>query len=207
MKGIFITFEGGEGCGKSTQAKHLSDYLQKQGYNTFLTREPGGPKISEAIRTMLLSNENHEMDNRTEVLLYCASRAQHTAEWILPKLNAGYIVISDRYFDSTSAYQGAARQIPANDVNALHSFATFGLVPDLTFLIDLDVKTGLGRLDVKKIDRLESESFEFHQRVRDGYLDIAKKNSDRFIVIDGDRPIEVISIDILEIIKKIIKGR
>ncbi|MEA1972451.1 MAG: dTMP kinase, partial [Candidatus Cloacimonadota bacterium] len=173
MRGIFVTFEGGEGCGKSTQSKLLKEFLEKEGYPTFLTREPGGPKISEEIRDMLLDKSNSEMHNRTEVLLYSASRAQHTAQWILPKLEDGQIVISDRYYDSTSAYQGAARLIGKKDIEMLNEFATFEIVPDITFLIDLDHKKGLNRIDTKKIDRLESESFEFHQRVRKGFLKIA----------------------------------
>lgn len=206
MKGLFITFEGGEGCGKSTQAKLLTEFLQAQNEKAIFTREPGGPKISEKIREMLLSKENHEMENRTEVLLYSAARAQHTAQWILPNLEEGNIVISDRYYDSTTAYQGAARLLNSADINHLNRFATFDLQPDITFLIDVEVEVGLSRLDKTKIDRLEAESIEFHKRVRQGYLKLAKENPKRIIVIDGNLSVEKVNEKIIDILKKL-RGR
>ena len=129
---LFITFEGVEGCGKSTQAKMLKEYLENIGKKVLLTREPGGPKISEDIRNILLDRNNHEMLPEKEMLLYMASRSQHTGEWIIPALEKGTFVISDRYYDSTIAYQGAARKIDRNIIDTITKYATFGLVPDLT---------------------------------------------------------------------------
>jgi len=199
MKGIFITFEGVEGCGKSTQAKMLADFLKKNGFEVLLTREPGGPKISEQIRAILLDKHNSEMLPETELLLYMASRSQHTGEWIIPALSEGKIVISDRYYDSTIAYQGAARQINRNIINTIRKYATFGLIPALTILIDLPVKTGLSRISPKNADRLEQESFSFHKKVRKEFLSIAQKEPKRFLVIDGEKSIK-------EIHKTIIKN-
>ncbi|MDO9578052.1 MAG: dTMP kinase [Candidatus Cloacimonadales bacterium] len=200
MKGIFITFEGIEGCGKSTQAKLLADYLQKTGKEVLFTREPGGPKISEEIREILLNNANAEMIPRTEVLLYMASRSQHTSEWIIPALKNGKIVISDRYYDSTIAYQGAARKIERNIIDMLTTFATFGLKPDITFLVDLPAEIGLARIEQKDADRLERESLDFHKKVRAGFLKIAEQEKDRYIVLNGAKTVNEIH---REIIKKI----
>ncbi|HPR18146.1 MAG TPA: dTMP kinase [Candidatus Cloacimonadota bacterium] len=170
----------------------LSEYLQGIGIDVLLTREPGGPKISEEIRRILLSTENKEMIPETEVLLYMASRSQHTAEWILPALQSGKWVISDRYYDSTRAYQGAARKIPAETIDILTRFATFALKPDLTFLVDLPAEIGLSRIEAKLADRLEQESLVFHQNVRKGFLQIAGMEKDRFVILDGRQSIEEI---------------
>ncbi|MCF7858094.1 MAG: dTMP kinase [Candidatus Cloacimonetes bacterium] len=201
-KGIFITFEGIEGCGKSTQAKMLKDHLEKIGKQVFLTREPGGPKISETIREVLLSIDNKEMLPQTEVLLYMAARSQHTGEWIIPELQKGKIVISDRYYDSTFAYQGAARKIDGKLIDTIRRYATFGLVPDITFLIDLNEEIGLSRILENKADRLEQESLLFHKKVRDGFLVLAKKEPARFRVLDGNKSIEQIYQAVINIIDK-----
>lgn len=201
-RGLFITFEGIEGCGKSTQAKLLEEYLKEQGIDVFLTREPGGPKIAEQIREMLLSIDNKEMLPETEVLLYMASRSQHTGEWIIPELNKGKTVISDRYYDSTFAYQGAARDIDGKLIDTIRKYATFGLVPDLTFLVDLPEQIGLSRILAKDADRLEQESIDFHGRVRDGFLALAKEESARFIVLDGKKSIDQIHNDVVNVIVK-----
>ncbi len=201
-KGLFITFEGIEGCGKSTQARMLKEFLINEGKSVFLTREPGGPKISEEIREILLSVENKEMLPQTEVLLYMASRSQHTGEWIIPELEKGKIVISDRYYDSTFAYQGAARKINGKLIDTIRRYATFGLVPDITFLVDLPEEIGLSRILAKDADRLEQESMEFHKRVRDGFLDLADKEPERFVVLDGKKSINEIYNDVIDIIKK-----
>jgi dTMP kinase len=192
MKGLFITFEGIEGCGKSTQSKMLRDYLQQTSRQVLLTREPGGPKISEAIRSILLSCENAEMLPETELLLYMASRSQHTGQWILPALQQGSWVISDRYYDSTLAYQGAARSIDRSIIDPITRYATYGLVPDITFVVDLPAEVGLSRIAAGTADRLEQESLEFHRRVRQGFLTIAKEDPSRYIVIDGGQTIEAI---------------
>ena len=201
-KNLFITFEGIEGCGKSTQARMLKEFLVKEGKSVFLTREPGGPKIAEEIREMLLSVENKEMLPQTEVLLYMASRSQHTGEWIIPELEKGKIVISDRYYDSTFAYQGAARKINGKLIDTIRRYATFGLVPDITFLVDLPEEIGLSRILVKDADRLEQESMEFHKRVRVGFLDLAKKEPERFVVLDGNKSIKEIH---KQVIYKVLK--
>jgi len=199
-QGLFITFEGIEGCGKSTQAKLLEGFLIGKGINVFLTREPGGPKIAEQIRQMLLSIENKEMLPETEVLLYMAARSQHTGEWIIPQLKKGNVVISDRYYDSTFAYQGAARDIDGKLIDTIRKYATFGLVPDITFLVDLPEQIGLSRILAKDADRLEQESMEFHKRVREGFLDLARKEPDRFKVLDGNKSIEEIHESVVSII-------
>lgn len=185
MKGLFVTFEGIEGSGKSTQMKLLSDSLYAIGHQCLLTREPGGPPIAEKIRGLLLDPGNKDMLPRTELLLYSASRAQHTGEWILPALQEGKIVLCDRYYDSTFAYQGAARSQDMEFIQVLTSFATHATVPDLTFLIDLDVQTGLGRISSRQLDRLEQEDVSFHEQVRKQYLLLAQENSERFVVLNG----------------------
>jgi len=165
LKDIFYLVGVAHDFGKATT--YFQEYLKEKNRKVFLTREPGGPKISEEIRRVLLSTENKEMLPRTEILLYMASRSQHTGEWIIPHLEQGFFVISDRYFDSTIAYQGAARKIPRNIIDTLTDFATFGLKPDLTFLVDLPAEIGLSRIEAKKADRLEQESLAFHQEVRE----------------------------------------
>ena len=204
MKGLFITFEGIEGCGKTTQAELLADYFRQQGREVLLTREPGGPKISESIRKILLSKDNYEMLPETEMLLYMASRSQHTGEWIIPAIESGKDVISDRYYDSSIAYQGAARKIERNIIDIIIKYATFGLRPDLTFLIDLPVEKGLSRLKIGHIDRLEQESLEFHNKVREGFLKIAESEKKRYIVIDGNKTVEGIHKIIIKKVKEYI---
>jgi dTMP kinase len=201
MKGLFITFEGIEGCGKSTQAKLLKEYLEEKGWSVFLTREPGGPKISEAIRKLLLSTENKEMLPETEVLLYMASRSQHTGEWIIPALQKGKMVISDRYYDSTLAYQGAARRIDIKLIDTITKFATFGIKPDITFLVDLPAEIGLSRISKQDADRLEMESIEFHKKVRKGFIEIAKREKKRYIIVDGTKSVEEIHNEIMKIME------
>jgi len=201
-KGLFITFEGIEGCGKSTQAKLLKEYFIQEGRSVFLTREPGGPKISEKIREILLSVDNKEMLPQTEVLLYMASRSQHTGEWIIPELEKGNIVISDRYYDSTFAYQGAARKIDGKLIDTIRRYATFGLVPDITFLVDLPENIGLSRIRDEDADRLEQESMAFHKKVRNGFLNLAEIEPERFVILNGKKSIKEIHIDVIKIINK-----
>ncbi|MBP7205933.1 MAG: dTMP kinase [Candidatus Cloacimonetes bacterium] len=185
MTGLFITFEGIEGSGKSTQMVLLGQKLSNRGLPVLLSREPGGPPIAEAIRALLLDPRRSEMLPRTELLLYSASRAQHTGEWILPALKEGKTVLCDRYYDSTFAYQGAARDQDMDFIRLLTAFATFNTVPDITFLIDLPVAAGLARISDRQLDRLEQEDTAFHERVRNQYLDLAKTHSERFVVLDG----------------------
>ena len=204
MRNLFITFEGIEGCGKSTQARLLKDYLTTQEHVVFLSREPGGPKISEQIRSILLDVENGEMTPETELLLYLAARCQHTAKWIKPVLDRGGIVICDRYFDSTYAYQGIARNMDMEKVKYLNDFATYGLVPDLTFILDLPVELQMYRMLAKKLDRIELESRDFHNSVRSAFLDIAKEG-DRYVVLNGRNDIYDIHREVCDIANKRIK--
>jgi len=191
MQGTLITFEGIDFSGKSVQANLLHGALKDRKLPVLFLREPGGTEISEKIRMVLLDNANHKMSAITEVLLYSAARAQMVRENILPNLEAGSIVICDRYFDSTTAYQGFGRKIDLDFIKKLNNFATEELVPDLTFLIDLDPKIALQRKKTD-LDRLENEDSEFHQRVRNGYLEITRLHSDRFVIIDGTQSIAAI---------------
>lgn len=189
MTGFFITFEGIDFCGKTTQAKKLADYLKREGYDVVLIREPGGERISEKIRKILLSEKNREMTHTTELLLYLASRAQLTERIVLPNLKQKKIVICDRYSDSTLAYQGYGRGLNKSMIRNLNQVASSGLSPDLTILLDVPVEISLKRKAKEKKnkggDRLEKEKFEFHQRIRDGYLKITQKNKKRIKIIDG----------------------
>ena len=185
MKGLFITFEGTEGSGKSTQVRMLEAVLRKMDIPCLKTREPGGPPISEAIRAILLNPAFTEMQAETELLLYMASRAQHTAQWIIPALERGEIVLCDRYNDSTIAYQGAARDLDQDFIAALAKFATRSRVPDITFLVDIPVETGLARIQSRELDRMENEAIGFHRKVREQYLRLASSQAFRYIVLDG----------------------
>ncbi|MFH1653346.1 MAG: dTMP kinase [Pseudomonadota bacterium] len=205
-KGLFITFEGIEGCGKSTQIKLLADFLKKEGSQVLLTREPGGTSIGDKIREILLDPENAGMSARCELLLYSASRHQHVSEKIIPSLKKGMVVLSDRFFDATQAYQGAARKLSGDLVEECRRIATEGIDPDLTFILDLPAKEGLNRIssrydkDGGGADRLESEDIGFHERVREGYLQIAKREPKRVVVIDAKKTVDEIH---EEIVKKL----
>ena len=185
---MFITLEGPEGSGKTSHMPQLVEYLRAQGHAVFPTREPGGTSIGEQIREVIHDLKNVEMHARTETLLYQAARAQIVEQVIKPRLADGEIVISDRYFDSTIAYQGYGHQQDLEQVRALVKYATGGLTPDLTILLDVDVEVGLKR---KKKDnewnRLDAYTVEFHQRVRAGYLEMAKQEPGRWIVVDAGR--------------------
>jgi dTMP kinase len=184
MKGRFISFEGIEGSGKSTQAKLLYDYLSNKQVEVILTEEPGGTQIGAKIRSVLLAVEHREMTPLTELLLYNASRAQHIQEVILPALNRGAFVITDRFTDSTIAYQGYGRGLDLQMIDSMDMLATGRLRPDITLLLDLDVKTGLQRnRGVNKKDRLELEDVSFHERVRNGYHMIAAQDLGRIKLI------------------------
>ncbi|OQC69770.1 MAG: Thymidylate kinase [Candidatus Cloacimonetes bacterium ADurb.Bin003] len=182
----------------------LVEVLKAKGIPYVTTREPGGTKISEAIRDLLLNPEFMEMKPETELLLYCASRAQHTAELILPALEEGKIVISDRYFDSTYAYQGAARELDEEVINVLTRFSTYGRNPDLTFLLDLPVEVGLARIKNRNLDRLEQETLSFHEKVRRQFLSIANKYPSRYIVLNGESQPEIIHRQILSTLQPFI---
>ncbi|MBM3150619.1 MAG: dTMP kinase [Chloroflexi bacterium] len=185
---MFITFEGPEGSGKTSHIPSLVEFLREKGYTVFPTREPGGTSIGEQIREVLHSLKNTEMHARTETLLYQAARAQFVEQVIRPRLALGEIVLSDRYADSTLAYQGYGHQQDLEQVRALIKYATGSLVPNLTILLDVDVETGLKRK--KKADewnRLDAYTVEFHQRVRNGYLEMVKQEPGRWVLVDAGR--------------------
>ncbi len=186
MGGHLITFEGGEGSGKTTQIAHLARYLEKKGYRVLQTREPGGTLIGEAIRSLLLYPKEVHCTPKAELFLYLADRAQHLEEVILPALSEDQVVLCDRFTDSTLVYQGAARALPLRKVQDMTRFAADGLKPDLTFLLDIDVKKGLSRLRTRaEVNRLDLEPDSFHQKVREGYLALAKDEPERIYVVNA----------------------
>ena len=198
MRGKFITFEGIEGCGKTTQIALLADALRSDGHNIVLTREPGGTVIGERIRQVLLDGAHSAMAPLAELFLYAAARNQHVEEVILPALEAGKTVLCDRYADATTAYQGTARDLDPEILAEVHRIATEGLWPDLTVLLDLPAQEGLTRAlernrkcaESSKEDRFEREALEFHERVRAGYLEIARKDPNRVVVTDATGSVE-----------------
>lgn len=199
VKGHFITFEGVEGGGKTTQLAILGHYLETQGRQVVRTREPGGTKIGDDIRSLLLDAKNQEMGAKTELFLYLASRAQHINEIILPALAEGKIVLCDRFTDATLVYQGYGRALPKGEVERIARFASGGLQPDLTILLDINVKKGLARLKGRaEINRLDQEALQFHETVRRGYLTLAKKYPSRIQIIQTDATVEEISKKIRE---------
>ena len=201
MKGIFITIEGGDGSGKSTQIDLLMSYFNEHGFSVLLTREPGGTSISEKIREVILDSNNMEMANMTEVLLYAAARAQHVAEFIKPNIEQGKVVICDRFVDSSVVYQGYARGVGIDAVENINSYATQGLLPDLTILLDLPPDLGLSRKKSQQaLDRLELQSDTFHMKVNEGYRLLAKRHQSRILVVDATKSIEDIHLIILEAI-------
>ncbi|MBT7989821.1 MAG: dTMP kinase [Anaerolineae bacterium] len=185
---MFITLEGPEGSGKTSHIPHLVEFLREKGYNVFPTREPGGTSIGEQVREVLHDLKNTEMHPRTETLLYQAARAQFVEEVIRLRLEAGEIVISDRYADSTLAYQGFGHEQNLDEVRALISYATGGLKPDMTILLDLDVEIGLARkTNGDEWNRLDAYTMEFHQRVRKGYLELVKAEPERWVVVNAEQ--------------------
>jgi dTMP kinase len=201
---MFITLEGPEGSGKTSHIPALVEYLRDKGYSVFPTREPGGTSIGEQIREVIHDLKNEEMHPRTETLLYQAARAQIVEQVFKPRLEASEIVISDRYYDSTIAYQGYGHQQDLEQVRALVKYATGGLVPDLTILLDVDVEEGLRR---KKKDnewnRLDAYTLEFHQRVHAGYAEMVKQEPNRWVVVDANRSWE----EVQEELRMAILGR
>ncbi len=197
MRGKFISFEGSEGSGKSTQAGLVFSYLQKKNVPVILLREPGGVKISEAIRGLLLDVKNTDMTKESETLLYMASRAQMVEEVLKPALKAGKVVLSDRYLDSTIAYQGFGNGVDIQTIKKIGEFATQSVSPDLTLLFDIQTEKGLARTNAVK-DRIELRSLQYHRRVRKGYLQLAKENPKRFRVIKVNKTKE----EIFEIVRE-----
>ena len=199
-KGMFITFEGGDGCGKTTQINLLDEYLRNKGYKTLITREPGSKGLGERIREILL-NYDGEVSSRCESFLFLADRAQNIDCIVKPALNRGEFVICDRHTDSSVAYQGYGRGLDIEGIKDLNNIATGGLKPDLTIVLDVDVETSQARVGSQK-DRMESAGVEFFERVRKGYLEIAKQEPDRVKVVDSKQSIEEIHKQIVELIAR-----
>lgn len=203
--GYFITFEGGEGTGKTTIIKYMVDYLEEKGYGVISTREPGGIEIAEKIRSIILDVKNTNMDYRTEALLYAASRTQHLAERVIPALNEDKIVLCDRYLDSSLVYQGIARGLGIENVLKVNMFA-LDYMPNITFFIDVTPDVCFKRLKAnnREMDRLDLENMDFHNMVYEGYKKVASMYPERIVSIDGNRPLDVIIEDIKTRIDKLI---
>lgn len=202
-KGVFITFEGPEGCGKSTHARLLFGYLKRKGHSAIFTREPGGTAAGEKIRRILLRRDGVRVNDTCELFLFEASRAQIVDEVIIPALKKDRIVICDRFFDATTVYQGCASGFDTGLVEGLNSLASKGLEPDITILLDVETGEGFGRaLRGRKPDRMESKSLGFHRKVRKGYLRLAKRHRGRIKTFKTDRPIDAIQKDIRDYIAK-----
>lgn len=203
-KGLFIVFEGGEGTGKTTAIDAIYDWITENNLKCVKTREPGGIKISEEIRQVILNKENKNMDARTEALLYAAARRQHLIEKVIPALEEGAIVICDRFIDSSLAYQGYARNLGIEEVMSINKFAIGEYMPDVSILFDLDPKIGLERIKKntnREINRLDLENLDFHERVRAGYDIIYKNNKERIIKINAEQSKENVIKQIQNILK------
>ncbi|MEH6524915.1 MAG: dTMP kinase [Sneathiella sp.] len=202
--GKFITLEGGDGSGKSTQARMLGDYLTGQSIKNLLTREPGGAPGADEIRELILTGEPDRWDAVAETLLFYASRRNHLRLTVWPALKKGYWVLSDRFADSTMAYQGYGNQLGEDVVRKVHDFAVGDFEPDLTFIFDMPAEEGLRRTDdrLHNEDRFEKMDIAFHERLRDGFLDIAEKNKDRCVVIDATKPIDTIQAELRRVIRE-----
>ena len=203
MNGLFITFEGADGCGKTTQIKLLNEYLENKGYKTLLTREPGAKGLGEKVREILL-NYDGEVSPVCESFLFLADRAQNVDCIIKPAVKSGTIVLCDRHTDSTIAYQGYGRGVDMSELHKLNNIATSGMKPDLTFVFDVDVQTSQSRVGSEK-DRMESAGIEFFERVRKGFLEIAKQEPERVKVIDSTQSIEEIRKQVIGYIENAIR--
>ena len=207
MSGVFITFEGGEGSGKTTIANMVKDVLTNEGYHVVLTREPGGVDIAEEIRDVIVDVKNTNMDKKTEALLYAASRRQHLVEKVIPALEKGYIVICDRFIDSSLVYQGIARGIGIDEVYNMNLFATDHILPKRTIFFDIKPEDGLKRVysdQSREVNRFDLEKIDFHQKVYDGYLEICNKYSDRIVKIDASLDIEGVFNQVIEKIREVL---
>ncbi|XFA98252.1 dTMP kinase [Candidatus Izemoplasma sp. B36] len=207
MKGRFISFEGTEGSGKTSVIKEVQKYFQNQGYTVLITREPGGIKISEKIRDIILDVDHIEMDARTEALLFAASRRQHLIEKVIPALKEGKIVLCDRFVDSSLVYQGIARNLGLEEVYSINKFAIESTLPDLTIFVDVRPEVGLKRVfntPNREINRLDLEKLKFHQKIYQGYLDLITKYPKRIKKVNGEQPILDVADEAINLIKSII---
>lgn len=203
---MFITFEGPEGSGKTSVANKICELLEQEGYKIVHTREPGGTKIAEQIREVILDKANTALDPRSEALLYAASRRQHLVEKVWPAIKEGKIVICDRYLDSSLAYQGGGRNLGVDNILNINLFATENTYPDLTLLFDIEPSKGLERIAKNKnreVNRLDLEKLDFHNKVRDTFLELSKKYKDRYVVIDASKSFD----EVVNIAYKIIKEK
>ena len=212
-KGLFITFEGSEGSGKSTQAERLRDWLDIADIPVTLSREPGGTPVGEAVRSILIDPKYKEMDPLTETFLFAASRRQHVTELILPRLERGEVVIADRFYDATLAYQGFGQQLPIRDVEDINAMCAWGATPDLTLLIDVPVQLGLERVRQRyrenggNLDRLEQLGEEFFERVAEGYRYAAEREPQRFAVLDGSLDRDSVTREIMRTVLPLLQER
>ncbi|MEG2773058.1 MAG: dTMP kinase [Lactococcus sp.] len=205
MNGILISLEGPDGAGKTTVLQRILPELEKTSYKILSTREPGGVRVAEEIRNIILSTENTEIDSKTELMLFAAARRLHMQTKMLPALAAGKMVIVDRFIDSSVAYQGYGRELGVEPVNWLNEFATDGLKPDLTLYFDIDTDVALERIMKNRADevnRLDLERAEMHRKVRQGYLEIVKQEPERFVTIDASQELDKVVADTLTVIKK-----
>lgn len=192
--GLFVCFEGGEGAGKSTQSGLLHERLSAAGHTVLLTREPGGTDVGQRLREIVLSPATGELSHRTEALIYAADKAEHVDSVVLPALQRGEVVVTDRYVDSTLAYQGAGRDLDPAELEWVARWATRDLRPHLTVVLDLEPQAGLGRFEER--DRIEGESMEFHHRVRDGFLELAAADPEHYLVLDARAPVDQLAEEI-----------
>ena len=206
MKGFFITFEGTEGSGKTTVIEKVEQYYKEKGYQVIRTREPGGSKIAEDIRNVILDVNNTNMDSITEAMLYAASRRQHLVEKVIPNMEKGYIVLCDRFIDSSLAYQGHARNLGIDKVYQLNLIATNGLLPDATIYVDVKPEVGLARIksNNREQNRLDLEKMSFHEKVYEGYKIVSEMFKDRFKVINGEQDRESVFNDTIAVLNEII---
>ncbi len=207
MSGLFITFEGGEGSGKTTISKLIKEQLENEGYQVVLTREPGGVDIAEQIRDVIIDVRNTHMDKKTEALLYAASRRQHLVEKVIPALKEGKIIICDRFIDSSLVYQGMGRNIGVDEVYEMNLFATENILPNRTIFFDIKPELGLRRVYANKdreVNRLDLEKIDFHQKVYDGYKKLLTKYPNRIVSIDASQDIHSVYLQVLEKIKEIL---
>ncbi|MDM5335937.1 dTMP kinase [Fictibacillus enclensis] len=211
MNGLFITIEGPDGSGKSTQIKKLAEFLLENSIPFILTREPGGTAVSDRIRSLILDPAHPEMADETEVLLYAASRAQHVKEKIVPALQEGKLVLCDRFVDASVAYQAYGLGIPVEDVTRINRFATGGLKPDRSYLIDVAPEIGrqrmVSRYSGEGLDRIEQKELDYHERVRSGFQKIYEENRERFLLVDGNQTVDEVFDEIIKDIKLLLANR
>lgn len=206
MSGKFITFEGNDGCGKTTISSRIYETLKAEGYDVIFTREPGGISISEQIRSVLLDPKNTTMDGRTEALLYAAARRQHLVEKVIPALEEGKIVLCDRFIDSSLAYQGVARGLGIDEVYTVNEFAIDSHMPDATIFLKVDAEVGMARITSRgEKDRLDEEGEKFHRLVAQGYDEVLKRYQSRIHVIDAEQEVDQVFADTYRLIKDLVK--